>query len=285
MRFVADWYRSVEIQKNQNFDLWIGLDALTPEQVQAVIGTKRPVRWVVGESGDSPAQIRLKAMQAMVEEYEYIVFSDSDDVMYDTRVEKALSQLSEYDVVACAMDFIDERGEPQGITFRPSVDMDLSTLLIHHNIFGLSNSAYRADVLRKCLPFDRDCELIDWLLATRALNIGARMKFDYAPLMSYRQYNANAAPALPPFTDSHVLRLTEKVMLHYQLLLKNAGPLGDSLRLQLSEALRQDRRFYHAMRRSEKRLSEYVKNLNSMRPEYVWWWCVANRSLEHIWNQ
>jgi hypothetical protein len=285
MHFVPDWYRSVEIQRNQNFDLWIGLDAVRPEEVEAVIGTKRPVRWLMGESGDSPAQIRLRAMQTMVEEYESIVFSDSDDVMYSTRVEKTLSQLNDYDVVACAMDFMDEQGKPQGITFRPSGAMDPATLLIHHNVFGLSNSAYRADVLRECLPFDQNCELIDWLLATRALNLGARLTFDYAPAMSYRQYSANAAPALPPFTQTHVLRLTEKVVLHYQLLLQSAAPLCEHLRLQLSDALRQARRFYHAMRQSEKRLSEYVKNLNSLQPEYIWWWCVANRSLEHIWNQ
>jgi hypothetical protein len=285
MRFVPDWYRSVEIQENQTFDLWIGLDAVTPEEVQAVIGTKRPVRWLAGASCNSPAQIRLRAMQAMVQEYEFIVFSDSDDVMYSARVEKTLSQLNDYDVVACAMDFMDERGESQGITFRPAGAMDPARLLIHHNVFGLSNSAYRADVLRQCLPFDRNCELIDWLLATRALNLGARMTFDYTPAMSYRQYSANAAPALPPFTQSHVLRLTEKVVLHYQLLLQNAASLRENLRLQLSDALNQARRFYSAMRQSEKRLSEYVKNLNSLQPEYIWWWCVANRSLEHIWNQ
>jgi hypothetical protein len=182
MHFVPDWYRSVEIQRNQNFDLWIGLDAVRPEEVEAVIGTKRPVRWLMGESGDSPAQIRLRAMQTMVEEYESIVFSDSDDVMYSTRVEKTLSQLNDYDVVACAMDFMDEQGKPQGITFRPSGAMDPATLLIHHNVFGLSNSAYRADVLRECLPFDQNCELIDWLLATRALNLGARLTGNTAPM-------------------------------------------------------------------------------------------------------
>src|SRR4030095_8527297 len=101
----------------------------------------------------------------------------------------------------------------------PSTDRDLAALLPRGNIFGMSNSAYRAAVLARCLPVPPDCVLPDCLLASRALALGARLTWDNAPRMGYRQYANNCARILPPFTAQGVLTAAALVVQHYRLLL------------------------------------------------------------------
>ena len=65
----------------------------------------------------------------------------------------------------------------------------LEHLLVRNNVMGLSNTAYRSDLLRRCLPIPTEAELMDWLLAVRSLALGARLQFDPEPRMWYRQYS------------------------------------------------------------------------------------------------
>ena len=36
--FLPDWYRSVQAQTDRDFQLWIGLDGIEPNEIEAVIG-------------------------------------------------------------------------------------------------------------------------------------------------------------------------------------------------------------------------------------------------------
>jgi hypothetical protein len=168
--------------------------------------------------------------------------------------------------------------------FGPPPGACIQTILPRYNIFGMSNTAYRTGVLTQCLPIPPDCVLIDWLLVTRAWARGASLYFDPAPDMAYRQYGANVARVLPPFTEQQVLEATGRVVNHYrQVLSGNHSIPGEKLAL-LREARDRAEVFQEAITKSAHTLREYVQALNSISPQYIWWWCVAHPDLEAIWT-
>lgn len=285
-RWLAEWWRSVDAQTDRAFDLWIGVDAMRRDEVAAAMGAEPRAEWVFAERGDSPAAIRARAMARMVECYDAVVFADCDDILHPERVAASRAALRCADVTACALRIINEEARDLGLVFGPPPEDDPVELLPWWNVFGLSNSVYRSEVLRRCLPAPAECTAVDWLLATRALASGATLAWEPTPLMQYRQYHANVARVLPPFSEDDVLAATRRVLVHYDCALESAGghPLPGGLREALTGARERARRFHSALVVSPERRERYVANLNALPPRYVWWWCVAHPALEDVWR-
>ncbi|HEY7877981.1 MAG TPA: hypothetical protein VIC55_07140 [Gemmatimonadaceae bacterium] len=284
--YLAEWYASVRAQSDGGFDIWVGVDAMTPERVIAAMGAPADanIEWVIAHPGDSPARIRHDALSAIAERYDGVVLVDSDDVLEPARVAAAREALRRYDVSACALRIMDGQGRDTGIVFATPCDTDPATLLPRWNVFGLSNTAYRCGILKQCLPIPDDCDLPDWLLATRAWCAGATLAFDRTPHMRYRQYDANVARVLTPFSSSDVQRATERVLSHYRAVLADLDRIPGPLRRQLGAAREDARAFHRAIVESPNLLSRYVDALNALPPRYMWWWCVANPELEDVWK-
>ena len=283
-KFLQPWFRSVVGQSDRNFDLWIGLDSMSPEDATEAIGSSIEARWIVNAPGSSPAAIRDHAFRQLTEEYEALILVDADDVLDATRVEAARRALERQEVVGCALRLIDEEGADLGRVFSPAPAARPESQLARHNVFGLSNTAYRSDMLKACLPIPEGCILIDWLLATRAWALGARMDFDVTPRMYYRQYGGNTAGVLTPFSASQVLKASCRVLGHYDCLLDSGWPLPPRFREEIAAARARARQFYGAVTGSRQRLEEYVTALNRLEPQHVWWWCVAHSDLENLWK-
>jgi len=282
--YLRDWYRSVQNQTDVEFDLWIGADSLRQEQVVALLGLDPPATWVVARHGDSPARLRANAMVRMVDAYGAIIFVDSDDVLHPSRVAMARAALHRHSVSGCALRLIDTFGRDLGAVFEPQPGDDIDSLMPRYNVFGMSNTAYRAETLRCCLPVPDDCSLIDWLLATRAWAAGASLWFDHAAHMSYRQHPANIARVLPPFAPADVVGATARVLNHYQCVQDTGWPMPSGPRHALQEARERARDFHRAISTSSTTLQRYVEALNRLAPRFVWWWCVAHPALEELWR-
>ena len=172
-RYLADWFDSVSRQTDQGFQLWVGLDAMDVESAKQAMGGDPDAVWVQGRDGDTPATIRQRALARIVERHDAVVLVDSDDVMHATRVSTARAMLRTHDLVGCALRLIDERGSSMDMTFTLPADMAPEDVFPRTNVFGLSNTAYRTDALRRCLPIPDAVTLVDWFLATRAWLFGA----------------------------------------------------------------------------------------------------------------
>jgi hypothetical protein len=221
----------------------------------------------------------------MVQSADVVVMSDCDDVMEPARVEAARRLLASADVVGCALTIIGEDGTPLGPVFGSGEKAGWRNDLLRHNVFGLSNSAFRSETLLGCLPIPREAVLIDWYLITLAVDRGARVTFDEAPLMRYRQYGSNTASVMPPFTGATVARSTDLVLTHYDLLLRREAGLSARMREDVEHARADAERFRSVFATDERVRGEYVHGLNALEPRYVWWWCVANSQLEHLWKR
>ncbi|MCM3874392.1 MAG: glycosyltransferase family 2 protein [Pyrinomonadaceae bacterium] len=282
--YLSVWYQSVVAQTDHKFDLWIGLDSLHPAKVIELTGAKpESINFITGNEG-SPAQIRQGALEFLVDEYPAIVFVDSDDLLYPSRIAAARKALESYDVVGCALSIIDEEGCDLGITFGGTDGEQFSSLLPRYNVFGLSNTAYRSEIVRDCLPLGDACDLVDWTLATRAWAGGASLKFEQQPQMAYRQYSRNIARVLLPFSCDQVVKASERVLGHYQCLLESERPVNGACGAAIRDANERALLFDHCINESPEVLDSYVAALNQKTPRYVWWWCVAHPELEYIWR-
>jgi hypothetical protein len=288
--YLGDWYASVRAQTDGDFDLWIGVDALGDDEVLAALGlapsdpATATARLVRAPEGATSAQVRANVIDRMVYAYDGVIFTDSDDMLHPTRVAAARAALESCDVAACALRMVDEEGGDLGVNFGPAADEDPVEMLPRNNVFGLSNTAYRTEILRRCLPIPADNPLVDWLLATRAHALGARMVFDPAPLMSYRQHGENIARVLPPFSHGEVDAASRHVIRHYRSLLEGPPRLDDAQHEMIDAESRRVREFQLALAESAERRQRYIEALNALPPRYVWWWCVANPKLEEVWR-
>ncbi len=283
--YLPAWYRSVCAQTDRDFRLWIAVDDMSADELWAVLGETPDAELVVAPPGSSPTAIRTLAIERILGEHDAIVFTDSDDILLPERVASSRAALQSYDVAACALDIVDAGGHDLGIVFGPSAADDPVRMLPRYNVFGLSNSAYRTDLLRRCLPIRPDAPLTDWVLATRAAALGASIHFDSVPMMKYRQYGTNIARVVPPFTAEEVRRAAEIVLLHYDCMLDGeAEPLPPPLRAALCDSRARALEFHRALALSPARSDRYVNALNALPPRYVWWWSVANPELEEVWR-
>jgi hypothetical protein len=283
--FLDAWYASVQAQADGDFDLWISLDGLTEAAVMAQLGTRPAAAFVVAEPGSTPARVRQQALSQIADRYDAVVLVDSDDVLHPDRVAAARTWLEGADVAACGLRLVDEAGRPLGLSLATPGEGEAESTLPRSNAFGLSNTAYRADVLRACLPIPAAAALVDWYLITMAWLQGARLAFDPTPRMDYRQHGANIARIRSPFTAERVRTDTALVREHFRLVLDRlpAGALP-ARAAQVREAAADVAAFDQCVVEDEAALSRYVQELNAAPPPLLWWASVAHPPLRSRWS-
>jgi hypothetical protein len=140
-------------------------------------------------------------------------------------------------------------------------------------------------MLRRCLPLPGDAVLVDWVLATRAWLLGARLSFDPVPRMDYRQYSANTARLQYPIHVEQVVSDTALVQQHFRVMLSTLRP--EYLRERVTElrsAAAEVEAFRQCIVLDSVRLKSYVEALNVQPPATVWWSAVAYQPLEDMWK-
>jgi hypothetical protein len=284
-RFLEAWHASVEAQGDPDFDLWISLDGLTEAAVVAQLGKRPAATFVVADDGSTPAQVRQQALTLIADHHDAVVLVDSDDLLHRDRVAAARACLEGADVAACGLRLVDEAGQPLGVSLATPGDREPDLVLPRTNAFGLSNTAYRSDVLRSCLPIPAAAALVDWYLITMAWLQGARLAFDPTPRMDYRQHGANMARIRPPFTEDRVRADTALVREHFRLVLDGLPPeaLPDRA-MQVREAAADVAAFERRVVGDSAALSRYVQALNEAPPPLLWWASVAHPPLRSHWS-
>lgn len=284
--FLGDWYRSVEQQTILPAQIWIAVDGLSIDAVIALLGASPRVNWVQAEPEDTPALVRQRLLERVVETCEQVILVDSDDILHPQRVGAACDRLRHSDLTACGLRLVDARGEPMGETIlRLPPHVTPETVLPRHNIYGLSNTSWHASALRRCLPIPATVEIVDWYLATRAWLCGFRLDFDDAAHMDYRQHGNNMVAVQGPFTPEQVRRDTERVLRHFKVV--QQVPLEGGLvarRKRLAEVAADVERFQHVVLADGERLERYAKALNTLQSQPLWWASVAHPALHTFWS-
>jgi hypothetical protein len=283
--YLDDWCRSLRQQTDQEFELWVGLDEVGSQCVGNVLGSRVKVNWVTAPSKATPAQIRQQALSQIVESSSAVVLVDSDDLLHPSRVAAAREALGDSELAGCGLCLIDQQGKSLASTFGLPPQLEPEDVFPRNNVFGFSNSAFRSDLLKRCLPVPADAVLVDWFLATRAWLLGAKLIFDRIPRMDYRQHPANTVGVRFPFSRDQVISDTALVRRHFELVLYQQ--LSDYVadRYAVLESVARDvEEFHRQVVLHPAKLDEYVEALNTWRPASMWWSCVAYPALGHMWS-
>jgi hypothetical protein len=284
-KYLADWYRSLQEQTDQDYQLWIGLDLLDIAAATDAMGGKPEAIWVSAPHGDTPAQVRQRVFAQIVEQHDGVILVDSDDVLHSSRVEAARAALQTRELVGCALRLVNNKGKDMGMTFSIPPQTDPQDVLPRNNVFGLSNTAFRSDLLRKCLPIPANIAMVDWFLATKAWLYGADIVFDETVRMDYRQHDANMARVRPPFSVEQVISDTNVVRHHFDILLNSI--VGESIperHAKIVHVAADVELFYQNIVLHPEKLNRYTQSLNEVNPAPLWWACVAHPSLSHLWS-
>lgn len=282
--YLRDWFQSIQKQTDQDYQLWIGLDAVSVEEAIGAMGGEPKATWVMANTGDTPAQVRQRALEQIVEICDGVVLVDSDDILHASRVAAAREALQLSDLAGCALRLVDQQGRDLNITFSIPPGLSPESVFPRNNIFGLSNSAFRTEFLRRCLPIPAAAVPVDWFLGTRAWLYGARLTFDRRIQMDYRQHGKNMTQVRPPFSEEQISRDTERVLQHFQIV-RNSSILGAMAgRVQeLVDVAADVELFYRKVVLQPNRFDSYVEAFNALEPAPLWWSSVAHPSLRNIW--
>lgn len=278
--FLKPFADSLAVQSDLDFALWIGLDGVEEEAVHQAAGRRLAAGFASAPVGVSPAEVRNLVLARALPGCDAVALVDADDILGPSRVAAAKAAAAQRDLTAAAMDFVDAAGRPIPGRFDPARG---EAVPVRTNVYGFSNTTWRASVLAACLPAPADCVLMDWFVATTACLMGATTGIDPAPRMLYRQHPGNIARVLPPFSGRQVRLAVDLVLAHYDLLLRGPlsgfpGPAGA-----YGQAREQAQRFALAMA-DPARCERYVQALNALPAGHVWWSCVAHPKLEEIWK-
>jgi len=264
--------------------LCIGQDELSSATVSRCAGRRLKARWFMAPTGSTIADVRNTALSAISREDGIVVMVDSDDVLLADRIGHAEEMLVNCDVAGCALELISQDGTRTGdvITIPEGVKPD--EILPRHNLFGLSNSAWRMTMLRRCLPVPREALLVDWYLVTQAWLFGGDLQFDGRIGMLYRQHDRSSAQIRPPFTSQQVRTDTEKVRQHFALVCANfKSGQSESRQMQVVGVADDVRRFTETVCGDARLLDEYVRRLNHSQCGNYWWESVAYPGLRALW--
>lgn len=282
--YLRDWYRSVMGQTDQNYRLWIGLDTLKIDTVIEAMGGHPQAVWIEATPGETPAQIRQKAFAQIVKSCDGVVLVDSDDVLHASRMAAARAALQEGDLDGCALRLVDQQGRDLNLTFNLPPRTKPEDVLPRNNVFGLSNTAFRADLLGQCLPIPAEVALVDWFLATRAWLFGAKLTFDRVVRMDYRQHGANMARVRTPFSLQQIIQDTDLVRRHFRIVraASRDNCMADRL-AKLDQVAADVEAFHQGVVLQPTQLERYAGALNVLDLAPLWWSCVAHPSLKHMW--
>jgi len=286
-RFLPAWYESILRQTDRDFDLFIGCDAISPDEVRTLLGRSFDANWCIAPPGSTPTLVREVAIQMILkmDSHESVIFVDADDVLHPTRVEAARGVIENSDVAGCGLEIINEDGSSTGTLFGPrSSDPNFDELLPRCNFFGMSNTAYRTSVLSRCLPLPAECPIMDWFLVTRAWALGSSLAYDPVARMYYRQYSSNLARVLPPFSAAYIRHITAALLSHYRYVLADVPELKRASRIVFESAQHRVLKFQQQVTNDETNLNRYLNALNALPPSVTWWTSVARPELEEMWN-
>ena len=191
-QFLFDFFNSLNNQTHDNFDVVVANDGYSNfNEIKLKYGKLNIVEL---ECSNTPAKNREYGINYCIErKYDILIFGDSDDYFSNNRVELALEALNSNDIVVNDVSLFDNDGtyEDMYISNRLENDSKVNFNYIKNkNIFGLSNTALKINILSK-VSFDKDLVAVDWYLYKGLLKNGCKAIFTNKAITYYRQYKDN----------------------------------------------------------------------------------------------
>ena len=191
-QFLIDFFESLNSQTHDSFNVVVVNDGYSNFNEIKLKYSKLNI--VELEYSNTPAKNREYGINYCIErKYDILIFGDSDDYFSDNRVELALEALNSNDIVVNDVSLFDNDGTYEDMYISNRLENDSKVdydYIKNKNIFGLSNTALKTNILSK-VSFDKDLVAVDWYLYKGLLKNGCKAIFTNKAITYYRQYKDN----------------------------------------------------------------------------------------------
>ena len=191
-KFLKTFFNSLSAQTYKNFDLVIVNDDFKNLDFYKDLYSNLNI--VNINSSNTPAKNREVGINFCIDQnYEILVFGDSDDYFTENRIEKSLELLKKSDVIINDLSLFDENGvyEKKYLSNRlKNLDIIDFEFIKDKNIFGMSNTAIKLKNIKK-VSFNSTIVAVDWFFFKTILKKKHRAIFTNETETFYRQYKNN----------------------------------------------------------------------------------------------
>ena len=267
--YLHDFSESLKKQSYKNFDLLIVKDALEDNSITSVFSEGfNNTKILDYPSGNyNPSELRLEIIKYAIDnEYDLLVFGDSDDSFSENRIESIVKGFSmEYAFYYNDLYIMDSKEDFfKGKLIDKITEKDV---LDKYNFVGMSNSAvnlHKVKEVVKDLKNLKECIAFDWYfygLLTKEGYKGLKVK---NAVTYYRLYGDNIAGYTNKLNEKKLkTALKVKEFQYSSLLLKDES---------FSKRLKEIKEIKNRIEEDNKFLQDYIKYINDTNTDSVFWW-------------
>lgn len=286
INYLNEWWISVLNQTKLDFDIVLSVDGIDFDLDKLLLGHEQfNIKLFCFNEDKTIGEIRNTLIEYCSENYDKVIFVDTDDILANNRVATSLDSLDQFDFTFCKAYLIDEESNVlPWVLKRSSSIKDICEF----NSFGLSNSNYKSFVLREILPIPKDCKIVDWFIATLAFLFRYKSGYVSETFMKYRIYEENVTKVIPPFSQNDINIKTNYVLNHYDFIMDAINKSSNKIHKNDIEIFKYRNKSVQEFHFTFSNDVEYAKNYVNSLNKYLlennidkisWWNVVANTEI------
>lgn len=264
--FLEKFFKSLVIQDSLYWDLIIVNDGF--EAIEKFLNKFTELNVIVLKGEKNIVKNREIGINYILNKnYKYVVFGDSDDFFSNNRVSKSIEILQNQDLVVnelCAVNVKEEILQEDIFSQKLKNNTNIGFEFIRDkNIFGLSNTAVKAEFLKNII-FDNSVVALDWFIFSQVL-LKSQVKATFTNKITtwYRQHPLNIA-GFKQNSNSKIKKDLKVKMLHYGALAK----INNDFTIPFKNFCELNER----ISKSNKEFANYREKINKLNPNPVFWW-------------
>ena len=216
--YLMEFFSSIEKQTVKDFDVIVVNDGYSC--FEDIRDQFEGLNIIELKHSDTPAKNREHGINYTKDNgYNILIFGDSDDCFDPNRVQVCEAMLSDFEIVVNDLSLFNENGVYDERYFSNRVENRKSIvidMIIDKNIFGLSNTAIRLDIINN-IDFNSELVAVDWYLFSVLLLKNKSAVFTNEALTYYRQYSDNTV-GMKDITKDNFRRGIEVKLMQYEVL-------------------------------------------------------------------
>lgn len=262
--YLNDFFKSLLSQTYSNFDIIVINDEY--ENFNKFKDKYLSLNIIELRYSNTPSKNREYGIDYILNNnYDAIIFGDSDDYFEKNRVEITLKYLSNYDVVVNDLTLFNDSDvyEEKYLSNRvKNLEVIGFNYIKNKNIFGLSNTAIKLIDIER-VNFTKDLIAVDWYLFSTLLLKNKKALFTNETTTFYRQYEFNTV-GVNQITKEKVLNGLKTKYIHYRELSKIDN--------KFEKFYKEFKSLFDRVSIDESKLNSYFDYIENLNVKNALWW-------------